>query len=123
MAEPRNSRPALPSFSGPRRPSLPQLVLELKDLIVTYIKQETVIPIKALGRYLAYGIAGSLLIGTGVMLLSLGCLRLLQTETGTTFTGDWSWVPYLIVFAGLVIGAAIVWAARKTLRVNKELQR
>ena len=25
---------------------------------------------------------------------------------GTTFTGDWSWVPYVIVFAALVIGAA-----------------
>ena len=98
-------------------------MLELKDLLVTYVKQETVLPLKQLGRYLAFGIAGSLLLGTGVMLLALGCLRLLQTETGTTFTGDWSWVPYVIVFAGLMIGAAIVWTARKTFRVTKELER
>lgn len=123
MAEPRDSRPSLASFGTPGRPSLPQLVLELRDLLVTYFKQETLLPLRQLGRYLAFGVAGSLLMGTGVMLLALGCLRLLQTETGTTFTGDWSWVPYVIVFAGLVIGAAIVWTARKTFRVQKELQR
>jgi len=123
VAEPRDSRPSLPSFGSPSRPSLPQLVLELKDLLVTYFKQETLLPLQQLGRYLAFGIAGSVLMGTGVMLLALGCLRLLQTETGTTFTGNWSWVPYVIVFAGLVIGAAIAWTARKTFRVQKELQR
>ena len=123
MAEPRDTRPTLGSFGAQSRPSLPQLVLELKDLLVTYFKQETVVPLKQLGRYLAFGIAGSLLLGTGVMLLALGCLRLLQTETGDTFAGDWSWVPYLLVFAGLVIGAAIAWTARKTFRVSKELER
>lgn len=123
MAEPRDSRPPTRAFGAPGRPSLPQLVLELRDLLVTYFKQETLLPLQQLGRYLAFGVAGSILMGTGVMLLALGCLRLLQTETGTTFTGDWSWVPYLIVFAGLVIGAAIVWTARKTFRVQKELQR
>ena len=96
---------------------------ELKDLVITYLKQETLLPIQQLGRYLAFGIAGSILMGTGVLLLSLGCLRLLQTETGSTFRGDWSWVPYVIVFAGLVVGAAIVWVARKTFRVEKELTR
>ncbi|GMU79501.1 MAG: hypothetical protein AMXMBFR46_22920 [Acidimicrobiia bacterium] len=125
MAQPRDaSEPARPrSFGAPPRPSLPQLVLELRDLVVTYLKQETVVPLKALGRYLAFGVAGSLLMGTGVLLLALGCLRLLQTETGDTFTGDWSWVPYVIVFAALVLGAALAWTARKTFRVSKELQR
>jgi hypothetical protein len=98
-------------------------VLELRDLLVAYFKQETLLPLRQLGRYLAFGVAGSLLMGTGVMLLALGGLRLLQTETGTTFTGNWSWVPYVIVFAGLVVGAAIAWTARKTFRVQKELQR
>jgi len=100
---------------------LPQLVIELKDLVVAYLKQETVVPLKQLGRYLAFGIAGSLLMGVGVILWALGLLRLLQTQTGDTFEGDWSWVPYLIVFAALVIGAALVWTFRKTYRVEKEL--
>jgi len=98
-------------------------VLELKDLIVTYLKQETIVPIQQLGRYLAFGVAGSVLMGTGVMLLALGCLRLLQTETGTAFTGNWSWVPYILVFAALMIGAGIAWTARKTFRVQRELRR
>ena len=33
-------------------------------------------------------------------------LRALQDETGDTFTGDWSWVPYLIMFVVLLFGAA-----------------
>ena len=110
-------------FGGPSRPSLPQLVLELKDLVIAYLRQETVVPLTQLGRYLAFGIAGSILMGVGVLLVSLGLLRLLQEQTGDTFTGDWSWVPYLIVFAALVIGAAIVWTLRKSYRVGKELQR
>ncbi len=123
MAEPRDSRSALPSFGAPRRPSLPELVLELRDLCVAYVRQETVVPLKQLGRYLAFGIGGSLLMGVGVLLGALGLLRLLQTETGDTFAGDWSWAPYLIVFAALMIGAALVWLARKGFRVNKDLRR
>ncbi len=111
-----------PFGSGPSRPSLPQLVIELKDLVVAYLRQETVVPLKQLGRYLAFGIAGSLLMGVGVILWALGSLRLLQTQTGDTFAGDWSWVPYLLVFAALVIGAAIVWMLRKSYRVQKELR-
>ena len=123
MADPRDSRSVTHPFGGgPSRPSLPQLVIELKDLIVAYLKQETVVPIKQLGRYLAFGIAGSILMGVGVILMSLGLLRLLQTQTGDTFADDWSWVPYLIVFAALVIGAAIVWTLRKSYRVQKELR-
>jgi len=123
VADPRDSRTVTHPFGGgPSRPSLPQLVIELKDLIVAYLKQETVVPLKQLGRYLAFGIAGSLLMGVGVILMSLGLLRLLQTQTGDTFADDWSWVPYLIVFAALVIGAAIVWTLRKSYRVQKELR-
>ena len=39
-------------------------------------------------------------------------LRALQDETGDTFTGDWSWVPYLIMFVVLLFGAAPGVAAR-----------
>jgi hypothetical protein len=50
-------------------------------------------------------VPGALLLGMGVSLLLLGGLRALQTETGTTFTGNWSWAPYLIV---VVAGAALI---------------
>ena len=41
------------------------------------------------------------------MLLAVGALRLLQTETDTSFTGNLSWVPYAIVFVAL-IGAGVL---------------
>jgi hypothetical protein len=91
---------------------LPQLVLELRDLVVAYFKQETLLPLKALGRYAAFGVGGALLLGFGVLFLGVGGLRALQTETGETFTGDWSWVPYIIVVVALALGGALVWVAR-----------
>ena len=78
---------------------------ELKTLVIAYAKQETIDPIKSLGRYLAFGLLGSFFLAAGLVLLSLAGLRALQTETGTTFGGNFSWAPYLIVFFGaLVIG-------------------
>jgi hypothetical protein len=103
-----------------RTPPLPQLVTELRDLVVAYVRQQTIVPLKSLGRYIGFGIAGSLLLGFGVVFLGLSCLRALQTETGDTFAGDWSWVPYLITFVALIVGAAIVWLARTVRKVEKE---
>ncbi|HEY5700278.1 MAG TPA: hypothetical protein VIT01_22420 [Acidimicrobiales bacterium] len=83
------------------------------ELLVAYAKQETVEPLRGLQRWVAAGAGGSLLIATGVSLLLLACLRALQTETGTTFTGNWSWAPYLITLVGaaLVIGVSF-WAVK-----------
>jgi hypothetical protein len=77
--------------------SLPTLATELWDLVRAYAKQETVEPLKGLGRSVGFGLLGALSIGTGVVLLAVAVLRALQTETGDTFDGNWSWVPYLIV--------------------------
>ena len=99
---------------------LPQLVLELRDLVITYVKQETLVPLKQLGRYAGFGIGGAMLLGIGVALLGVGGLRALQTETGETFTGDWSWAPYLIVFAALLFGSGITWRTRRSWRSRKE---
>jgi hypothetical protein len=78
-------------------------ITELKDLLVEYAKQETIVPLKGIGRYLAFGLGGSVLVAIGVVLLALAGLRALQTETGTTFTGNLTWIPYLIVLAGLAV--------------------
>src|SRR5580692_11779138 len=80
------------------------------QLTVDYLKQETIKPLKGLGRFLYMGIAGSFFLAFGLLLILLGVLRLLQTETGTTLTGDWSWVPYASVFLlGLVVIGVAVW--------------
>jgi hypothetical protein len=89
-----------------------ETIRELKELVIAYAKQETVDPLKGLGRYVGFGVGGALLLGAGVMFLAIGALRALQSQTGTTFTGNWSWVPYFIVVVGLLISAGIVWMAR-----------
>jgi len=75
------------------------------QLTVDYLKQETIEPLKGLGRFLYMGIAGSFFLAFGILLILLGVLRLLQTETGTALTGDWSWVPYAVV---VVLGIAVI---------------
>lgn len=82
---------------------------ELKELTVTYAKQETIEPLKGLGRQLLWGVAGSVLLSVGLVLLTLGLLRGMQTETGTALSGNWSWVPYVvsIVFLAVLIGWAL----------------
>jgi hypothetical protein len=89
--------------------SLPGSVQELWLMLRDYARQETVEPLKGLARFVAFGVAGSLLVGVGVTLLVLAALRALQTETGSTFDGNWSFVPYLIVLvaAGAVAGLAV----------------
>lgn len=91
--------------------SLPDLFGELKELVVGYARQETVEPIKGLGRYLAFGVAGSILVGTGLGLGVLALLRALQTETGTRFDGNLSWAPYGIVALACVVLIVLALAA------------
>jgi hypothetical protein len=102
-----------PAGASTRTPPLPQLLSELWELIVTYVRQQTLDPIKRLGRYVGFGLLGALLLGFGVVFLALAGLRALQTETGSTFEGDWSWAPYLIVVGGLAIGGGLTWTARR----------
>ena len=88
------------------------IVTDLWQLVVDYAKQETVDPLKALGKFLALGIGGALLLSLGLGCGSLALLRLLQTETGSTFTGSLSWVPYTITF---VVTALVVAVAVRTI--------
>ena len=41
-----------------------QTVRELKDLVIAYAKQEATDPLKGLTRYVGFGLAGALLMGT-----------------------------------------------------------
>jgi hypothetical protein len=94
-------------------------VSELRDLVVTYVKEQTLVPLQQLGRYIGFGLLGSVMLGFGVLFLAMSGLRALQTETGDTFTGDWSWVPYVIVIMALLLGGALVWLARGARRAKK----
>ena len=84
-----------------------ETVRELQQLVIAYAKQETLEPLKGLGRFAGFGIASALLLGIGFTFIEIGGLRVLQEETGTTFTGNWSWVPYAIVIVVAVIVASV----------------
>jgi hypothetical protein len=90
--------------------SLPGEAGELWQLVVGYAKQETLDPIKNLGRWVGFGLGGALLGSLGAVLLLLGTLRLLQTETGEAFDGNLTFVPYLVV---LVVSGAVAAGAMK----------
>ena len=119
-SSPTSSSAAPPPPNAKRTPPLPQLVTELRDLVVRYFREQTLVPLQRLGRYIGFGVLGSLLLGFGVVFLAMSGLRALQDETGDTFTGDWSWVPYLIMFVALLFGAGLVWVARTARRAEKE---
>ncbi|MGP8059253.1 MAG: hypothetical protein ACLP9C_06440 [Acidimicrobiales bacterium] len=80
------------------------------QLVIDYVKQETVEPLRGVGRFLIFGIAGSVALCVGLVLLLVGFLRFLQTETDGAFAGNLSWLPYVIVsIVGLVIIGLFVW--------------
>jgi len=109
-----------------RRNGPAEQAYELKDLVVDYAKQETVQPLRNLGRYFGYGLAGAFALGTGVIFLLLALLRGLQRvqflndvrrPEATSFT----WAPYLIV---MVVGVAVAYGFLRTLiNLSKKGQR
>lgn len=126
MASTRSTRK--PSPTAPARPGPPKrtgdkgvatVVSELWALTVDYAKQEIKDPLTGLVSYVAWGVATMLLVGVGSILLAIGALRALQTETGSTFTGNWSWAPYGIVLAGSVVVLGAVGALIMRGRTNK----
>lgn len=90
--------------------SVASVVSELWSLTIDYAKQEIKDPLTGLVAYVAWGIATMVLVGLGSILLAIGALRALQTQTGSTFTGSLSWAPYGIVLAGAVVVLASVGA-------------
>ena len=74
---------------------------DLVGLFRRYVRQETVEPLRSLGRYLLFGTTGSVLVGVGTVLLALGALRGLQAWGA--LDGRWSWAPYLVAALPLVL--------------------
>lgn len=125
MAEPQR-----PQISGPQ-PPLPAMLNELWETILTYAKQQTVDPLRQLGRYIGFGVAGALLIALGLVFLALGGLRALQVELGGRrghvvvghghLSGNLAWIPYGA--AGLFCAVVAVVLATRIPRVPSERKR
>lgn len=81
---------------------------ELRALAIRYVKEETIQPIADLGRFILFGVIGSVFVGFGAVLMLLGALRYLQWQF-RVLDGSLSWLPYLIValLALGIIGATL----------------
>lgn len=81
---------------------------EFATLVKDYAKQETVDPLKNLGRYLGFGLAGSVSFGVGVVFLLLALLRGLQSlsvfDQDGLEPGSTTIAPYAIT---MLVGLAI----------------
>jgi uncharacterized membrane protein len=88
--------------------SIPTIVTELWAMIVAYFKQETIEPLKALGRFVAYGVAGAVCLAIGLTLWVIAVLRALQSETGSHLTRHLSWAPYFITLVAAVVTAGLI---------------
>jgi cytochrome c biogenesis protein CcdA len=93
---------------------------ELIGLVLAYAKQETVVPIKRLGRYVAWGVGGAIFFAVGGALLTVTAVRVVQSETGAHLHGNWSWVPYL--GGALVALLGVVWAVVRIVRGDRALK-
>jgi hypothetical protein len=81
-------------------------ITETKDLIISYVKQETLGPILALKRKIIFGVVGALCYGFGLLMVSVGLLRFMQGEFHV-FHGNLNFLPYMIDFFATLILAII----------------
>jgi len=97
---------------------------ELRTVFVRYVKEETIQPVKDLGRFLIWGTLGSLFVGFGAVLLLIGSLRYLQWQF-PVLDGSLSWLPYVIVaLLALLVIALTAWrvtsgTAKRRLKATK----
>ena len=82
---------------------------EFVDLVIAYAKQETVQPLKGLGRNAAFGLAGALLLAFGGIFCSMAALRAMQSETDFFERHNLSYLPYFIVIVLLAVLALVGW--------------
>ena len=96
--------------------SIPELI----DYFRSYVMQETVDPLRGVGRWLAFGAAGAFCLGLGLVIVLLGVLRVIQEEWDESSSGSWSWVAYLITLL-VAVGLLVITLMRiKKSTLNKE---
>lgn len=87
---------------------------DLKTLVTDYAKQQTVEPLKHLGKWAGFGIGGGIMLIIGAFLSSLGVLRLFQKmsfltkeEDGVMVDTWWTFLPYVLTFVILIAAVGL----------------
>ena len=79
----------------------PSSLSEVVDLVRAYVRQQTVAPLRGVGRWVAFGLIGGMLLVIGLVFLAMGLLRVLQTIPA--LDGGWSFVPYFAVLISSIV--------------------
>lgn len=88
---------------------LPQQVADLIDLSKRYLRQETVEPMKSIGRLVARALLSALLLGLGCVLLGFGLHGLLGEVLPE---GGWWSAAASAITAAVFLSGAVVMAGR-----------
>lgn len=102
---------------APRKPTNTQnAIVDTVETVKAYAIQETLGPLKGAGRWIGFGLLGAIMLGVGTGILTLGIVRMFQTEFADSFGGRWTRnLPYMFgVIVCLVVAGLAMW------RVNKE---
>ena len=92
---------------------------ELVDLVIAYAKQETLEPLKGLGKRAALGLGGALLLGIGGIFCSVAALRAMQSETDFFERHNLSYLPYFVTVVILILLSLIGWMGLGPGKKNK----
>ena len=74
---------------------------DVVDLVRAYVRQQTVTPLRGVGRWVAFGLFGGILLVIGLVFLAMGALRGMQGIA--VFEGGLSFVPYFVVLVGSIV--------------------
>ncbi len=96
--------------------SIPELI----EFVRAYAKQETIDPLRGVGRWIAFGAAGAFCLGLGLVVVLIGVLRLVEEEWGRTSSGSLSWLAYLITLVVAIGLLALTLMRIKKTTLNKE---
>lgn len=74
---------------------------DVVDLVRAYVRQQTVTPLRGVGRWVAFGLFGGILLVIGLVFLAMGALRVMQGIA--VFEGGLSFVPYFVVLVASIV--------------------
>lgn len=94
---------------------IPELAAELYDMSKEYLRQETIEPMKRLGGYAGFGLAGAAAFAVAAILAILGVYALMQFLLPTE-DSDW----YNVLARGITTGVAGIGAALVGWRMTGE---